>query len=307
LLDLYVQKMAAIVPEGLSGIHIAVDGAHGAAFEIGPKIFETLGAKVTTVCCEPDGMNINEEGGATKPERVQNFTKEVGADLGVAFDGDADRAIFADRTGMLINGDRTLAIYAQHKMATGELNPPAIVGTVMSNGGFERFLKDLGIELHRTPVGDKYVSRKLREIGGKAGGEQSGHLIFPEISTTGDGIATALVLLKVLRSSNKPLEELANNYDPWPQLLLNVMVEHRDTWDSKPTVRRALDDAQKELEGRGRIVARASGTQPMIRIMIEAECYDLRDKLADCILDAMQKDLGATLHSRVDLTHALGD
>ncbi|MFN7172962.1 MAG: phosphoglucosamine mutase, partial [Fimbriimonadaceae bacterium] len=279
----------------------------GAAFEIAPKIFESLGARVTTVCCEPDGMNINEEGGATKPERVQNLTKETGADFGVAFDGDADRAIFADRTGLLINGDRTLAIYAQYGLASGELNPPAIVGTVMSNGGFERFLQDLGIELHRTPVGDKYVSRKLREIGGKAGGEQSGHLIFPEISATGDGIATALMLLKVLRSSNQPLEVLANSYDAWPQLLLNVTVEQRDNWDSRPTVRRALDDAEQELEGRGRIVARASGTQPMIRIMVEAECYDLRDRLADSILDAMEKELGATLYSRVDLTHALGD
>ena len=191
------------MPERLDGMKVAVDAAHGAAFELGPLILRRLGAEVFQIGAHPDGMNINAEGGATKPESVQEFTKAVGADIGVAFDGDADRAVFSDEKGRLINGDRTMGIWAAHYQKCGVLNPPTIVGTVMSNGGFAAYVDRLGIQLERTPVGDKYVAQKIQETGALVGGEQSGHVIFPRQGPTGDGLVTMLELLRVLKREER--------------------------------------------------------------------------------------------------------
>jgi len=305
--EAYLDFLVGLVPEGLYGMKVAVDAAHGAAFELGPMVLERLGAQVIAAGVQPNGDNINSEGGATKPDSVQRLTVDSGADIGVAFDGDADRAVFSDERGRLINGDRTIGIWSAHWQNQGKLNPPVVVGTVMSNGGFEKYLQSRNISLERAPVGDKYVAQRISATGALVGGEQSGHIIFPQHGPTGDGLVTMLELLRTIRREARPASEFYEDYESWPQLLVNVSIREREGWDQKPNVRRALDEAEQELTGKGRLVVRPSGTQPMIRVMVEADEYPLRDRVAETILAAMAQDLGGSVYSRVDLTHALGD
>ncbi|HVL40290.1 MAG TPA: phosphoglucosamine mutase [Fimbriimonadaceae bacterium] len=301
----YEEFLVSLVPERLEGMKVALDAAHGAAYAIAPAVLKRLGATVFLTGTSPNGMNINAEGGATKPERVQAFTKSTGADVGVAFDGDADRAVFSDEEGHLINGDRTIAIWSAHWKA--ELEPRVVVGTVMSNGGFEQYLRQREIELLRTPVGDKHVARRLAETGAKIGGEQSGHIIFPERGPTGDGLVTMLEVLRVLKREGRAASSFYREFENWPQLLVNIGVQSRDGWDQGPLVSRALQLAEAKLLGRGRLVARASGTQPMVRIMVEADEAGLRDEVAATIVGAMKEEVGGQVTGQVDLTHALGD
>jgi phosphoglucosamine mutase len=305
--EAYVEYLNSLLPEGLDGMRIAVDAAHGAAFEVAPEAFVRLGAKVFVVGAEPDGLNINAEGGATKPDTICRFTVDCGANLGVAFDGDADRAVFSDEKGRLLNGDRTMAMWCAHWQRIGRLNPPIAVGTVMSNGGFERYLKQRGIRLERAPVGDKYVAERMEATGARIGGEQSGHIIFPERGPTGDGLITSIELLRVLKREERPASSFYEDYEPWPQVLINVSVRTQQGWDQGPLVREALDSAAEALAGKGRIVARRSGTQPMIRLMVEADEYSVRDAVAQAILNAMKTELDGEVYSEVDLTYALGD
>lgn len=307
VIEAYLSHLEALVPERLDGLRIAVDAAHGAAYRLAPEILVRLGAEVFVTGAEPDGMNINEYGGATKPQTIQDFTVESGADIGVAFDGDADRAVFSDEKGRLINGDRTMGIWSAHWQVCGELDPSVVVGTVMSNGGFESYLQRKGIVLERAAVGDKYVAAKIGETKAKVGGEQSGHLIFPRIGPTGDGLATMLELLRVIRREGRPASAFYDDYEPWPQVLINVTVASKDTWDDGPRVNEALDGAFRALDGRGRINVRASGTQPMIRVMVEADDWTLRDQVAESVVAALSEESGGTIYSRVDLTYALGD
>ncbi len=303
----YLEFLAAIVPGGLSGMKVAVDGAHGAAYELGPEILRRLGAEVFVTGDKPDGMNINRDGGATKPEKIQKLTVDSGADVGVAFDGDADRAVFSDEKGRLINGDRTIGIWAAHEKRAGRLDPAVAVGTIMSNGGFEAFLAREGVTLERTPVGDKYVAQRITDTRARIGGEQSGHIIFPEHGPTGDGLATMLELLRVLKAEGRPASAFYDDYEPWPQLLVNIEVDDRTTWNKGSAVIEALESAETALFGRGRLNVRPSGTQPMLRIMVEADAYDLRDEVAGKIVDVLGAEAGGKVYSRVDLTHALGD
>ena len=304
-IDAYMDLLESVVPERLDGMLVAVDAAHGAAFELGPKILERLGAKIVAIGVEPDGMNINAVGGATKPEIVQKLTKEIGATVGVAFDGDADRAVFSDEQGRLINGDRTIGIWAAHYQQAGELNPPTVVGTVMSNGGFAAYMDKLGIKLERTPVGDKYVAQKIQETSALVGGEQSGHIIYPRRGPTGDGLVPMLELFRVLKSEGRPASSFYDDYEPWPQVMINVGVESTAGWQDK--VASEIAEGEAELAGRGRIVVRPSGTQPVIRVMVEADEYALRDRVADRIVAAMEREMAGEVHGRVDLTYALGD
>ena len=301
----YVQMLEDVVPERLDGMKIAMDAANGAAYELGPLILKRLGAEVHLVGAEPDGMNINAEGGATKPATIQDLTQTVGAEIGVAFDGDADRAVFSDEKGRLINGDRTIGIWAAHYQKSNELNPPTVVGTVMSNGGFGGYMLSLGITLERTPVGDKYVAQKIQETGALIGGEQSGHIIFPRRGPTGDGLVTMLELLRVLKREGRPSSSFYDDYEPWPQLMINVAVTSTESWKKK--ISAEMEHAETALMGRGRVVVRPSGTQPVIRVMVEADEYELRDRVADHIVDAMVREMGGEAHGRVDLTYALGD
>ena len=304
-MDLYADFLERIVPEGLHGMRVAVDGAHGAAYALAPRLLRSLGAEAIVVGDRPDGMNINADGGATKPETIQTLTRIMSADVGVAFDGDADRAVFSDGQGRLINGDRTLGIWAAHRQAMGRLDPPVVVGTVMSNGGFERYLTEMGIRLERTPVGDKHVSARIREKGALCGGEQSGHLIFPEQQPTGDGLLTMLEFLRTLSVSGRSATSCFDDYRPWPQLLVNVGADSTEGW--KENLRDELEEAETRLIGNGRLLVRPSGTQPMLRIMVEAEDEALRDDITNRLVDAAVAKLGGHVEGRVDLTHALGD
>ncbi len=303
----YMDFLEAIVPERLDGMRIAVDGSNGSAYQVGPEILRRLGAEVITTAVVPDGMNINEECGATSPHRIQILTVESGASIGVAFDGDADRAVFSDDKGELINGDRTLAIWSAHWRKHGKFDPPIVVGTVMSNGGYEQYLIQNGIKLERTDVGDKYVSARMVELGAKAGGEQSGHLIFSERGPTGDGLITALELLRILKREGRPASQLMQDFSNWPQLLVNVTVKDRKGWSDGAQVSDALNEGKNKLGSRGRLNVRPSGTQEMLRVMVEADDAQLRDEVADLIVAAMQSELSGKIYSRVDLTHALGD
>ncbi len=304
-LDEYADFLVGLVPEGLHGMRIALDTAHGAAYALAPHVLRALGAEVIVVGDRPDGLNINADGGATKPDTIQTLTRLMSADVGVAFDGDADRAVFSDGSGRLINGDRTLGIWAAHRQAGGRLDPPVVVGTVMSNGGFERYLSGMGIRLERTPVGDKHVAAKIRQTGALCGGEQSGHLIFPEHQPTGDGLVTALELLRTLAVSGRTSTSCVDDYRAWPQLLVNVGVDSTEGWKEK--LRDRLEDAETRLLGNGRLLVRPSGTQPMLRIMVEAEDEILRDEVTNALVDATLERLCGHVEGRVDLTHALGD
>ncbi|MES1227805.1 MAG: phosphoglucosamine mutase, partial [Armatimonadota bacterium] len=304
---LYSDWLTTLVPERLDGMKIVMDCAHGAAFEVAPTVFRALGAELTIIGDDPNGVNINEEGGATKPSVVQALTQELGADLGISFDGDADRAVFSDSKGRLINGDRTMAIWAQHWRHEGRLDPAIVVGTVMSNMGFENYLKGEGITLERVDVGDKYVSAKLNETGAQVGGEQSGHIIFPESGPTGDGLATALHLARVMKREGKTAAELYDSFDNWPQVLVNVKVANKEGWDSDPAVVSALATANGHMEGNGRINVRASGTQPIVRVMVESSSVTTRDTVAKSVVDALLAARGGEVYSTVDLTHSLGE
>lgn len=301
----YMDLLVSVVPERLDGMHVAVDAAHGAAYELAPEILHRLGADVVLMGASPDGMNINAEGGATKPQTIQDFTKGAGAAVGVAFDGDADRAVFSDDQGRLINGDRTIGIWAAHYQQQGELNPPVVVGTVMSNGGFDSYMTARGITLSRTPVGDKYVAQRISETEALVGGEQSGHIIFPRRGPTGDGLVTMLELLRVLKVEGRPSSSFYDDYEPWPQVMINMAVASKDGWEEK--IRPEISLGEAELAGRGRVLVRPSGTQPVIRVMVEADNYEDRDRVADRIVAAMERELGGHVEGRVDLTFALGD
>lgn len=304
---LYTDWLTTLLPERLDGMRIAMDCAHGAAYENAPDVFRALGAELILVGDEPTGMNINAEGGATKPEVVQALCREHGCDLGISFDGDADRAVFSDSHGRLINGDRTMAIWAEHWKSEGKLEPAIVVGTVMSNTGFEHHMTKSGIELVRVDVGDKYVSAKLNETGGHVGGEQSGHIIFPENGPTGDGLVTALQLARVLKREGKTAAELYDRFENWPQLLVNVKVDRKDGWDTDEAVTAAIANAQSKLEGNGRINVRASGTQPILRVMVESSDEKVCQECSDSVVDALLSSRGGKIYSRVNLATELGE
>lgn len=303
----YMDFLEAIVPERLDGMRLAVDGAHGAAHTLGSQVLRRLGAEVTEVGNAPDGSNINAEGGATKPATIQGFTVASGAAVGLAFDGDADRVVFSDERGRLFNGDRTMGVWCAHWAKEGVLDPKTVVGTVMTNGGFEHYLTQSGVRLERTDVGDKYVSRRMGETGARIGGEQSGHIIFAERGVTGDGLVTALEFLRVLKREGRPASSFFDDFQPWPQLLLNVTVSQREGWSEVPGVREAIAEGEARLAGHGRLNVRPSGTQPMLRVMVEADDERLRDDVADSLFRVLENRLAGTLYGRVDLTHALGD
>lgn len=303
----YMAMLAEIVPEGLGGMRLAVDGANGAAYELGPEVLRRLGAEVVTSGCEPDGMNINLGCGATHPATIQELTRTTNAHLGIAFDGDADRVVFSDSSGRLINGDRTIGAWCAMKAAGGELDPPVAVGTVMSNGGFEAYLDSLGVRLERAAVGDKHVARRMEETGARIGGEQSGHIIFADRGVTGDGLITALEFLRVLRASGGSSTELFDAYEPWPQVLVNVTLPDPKALEASGVFSAAFSDAQHRLAGVGRVNVRPSGTQPMVRVMVEAREVELRDEVAAGLVRLLEEKFAGRIYSRVDLTHSLGE
>ena len=269
------------------GMKIVLDCANGAAFRVAPLVFEELGAHVVKIGVEPDGTNINKDVGSLFPERVARTVVETGADIGIALDGDADRVIVADEKGRILDGDQIMAICALDFLDQGKLPGNLLVATVMSNMALEVFMAEHGGRLLRTPVGDRYVVEAMRAEGAVLGGEQSGHLIFLNHSTTGDGTLAALQLMKIMVQRGKPLSELATLLCPFPQKLVNVPVARKIPFGQAPGIEQATAEAERILHGRGRVLLRYSGTESLARVMVEAEDPALVDSLCAYLVTAV--------------------
>lgn len=276
----------------LEGIKLVLDCANGAAYKVAPTIFSELGAKVITIGVTPDGKNINTDCGSLKPALLREKVLETGADLGIALDGDADRVIFCDKKGELVDGDKIIAICAQEMIANGTLRGNAVVTTLMSNMALEHFIKDKGIEFVRTQVGDRYVVEEMRARNSNLGGEQSGHIIFLDHTTSGDGTLAALQVLGIMKSQEKPLSELAKIIDLYPQVLLNVRVEQKKDISEIPKIEKQIRMNEKRLNGKGRINIRYSGTEPISRVMVEGEDDTLINEIAQELAQTIQNELG---------------
>jgi len=275
----------------LEGLKIVVDCAHGAGHRIAPLVLEELGAEVIPMGNNPDGKNINLKCGAMHPEIVAAAVRKHRAHAGIALDGDADRVIFADEKGKVIDGDHIMAICALDMKARRQLRKNTIVATVMSNMGFEIAMKEANIKLIRTQVGDRYILECMRQKGYNLGGEQSGHLIFLDHTTTGDGILSALQVLAVMKKKGRPLSELAAVMTTLPQVLVNVTVEKRMDLDSVPVIGQAIADAEKKLAGKGRVLVRFSGTQALCRVMIEGPSQKEITGMANELAETIKKNM----------------
>lgn len=276
----------------LDGTKMVVDCANGAAYKLAPELFTRLGAEVDAINASPNGRNINLDCGSLHLERLQKVVSEKRANLGVAFDGDADRALFIDANGKIVDGDATLWILANYLKSRGELPGNKVVATVMSNIGLELALREQGIELVRTDVGDKYVLDELLRCGANLGGEQSGHIIFPRISLAGDGMITTICLLRALREERQTLDRLAAGFQRYPQLLVNIRVREKVPFEKLPAVQRLTQTIEAQLHGRGRLLLRYSGTEPLARIMLEGEDAVEIKAAADQLADSIKCEIG---------------
>ncbi|MGB8525119.1 MAG: phosphoglucosamine mutase [Candidatus Acidiferrales bacterium] len=292
--DDYLAGLAqAILPDAkLAGMKIVLDCANGAASDLAPRLFHSLGADVVAMNHTPDGKNINANCGSLHPESMQKQVVECGAALGVAFDGDADRAIFASATGKLVDGDGVLFVVARYLKSAGKLKGDVVVGTTMANLGLERGLENAGLKLVRTAVGDRYVLEEMRRIGANFGGEQSGHILFLDDATTGDGMLTALKLASIISIAG-PLDSLAADLKIFPQKIVNVRVRSKPPLDSLPQVARLLREAEKALGNSGRVVLRYSGTEPLARVMVEAERDEDVRRWTESLADTLRSLIGA--------------
>ncbi|NNF16342.1 MAG: phosphoglucosamine mutase [Gammaproteobacteria bacterium] len=270
--DRYLAFCKQSFPESLdlSGMRIVIDGANGATYKIAPRVFSDLGADVITIGCSPNGKNINDGCGSTCPALLQSTVTALGADLGVAFDGDGDRVAMVDAQGQLVDGDQLVYVIAMDRKEANELTGP-VVGTVMSNLGLEKAFQKEGIEFLRAPVGDRHVMSALTANGGVIGGETSGHIICLDRTTTGDGIIGALQVLAAVRKSGKPLHSLCTGMTRYPQKMINVRMAKRIDIDNVPAIGEAVERAEHNLSDRGRVVLRPSGTEPVVRVMVEGE------------------------------------
>lgn len=285
----FVASLATVPP---SGLRVVVDCAYGAAYAAAPLVWERLGATVIPINAEADGRRINVDCGSTSPEVVRRAVLEHGADLGFAHDGDADRVIAVDETGRIVDGDAIMGLCALHLAGTGRLPGMAVVATVMSNLGLEVALRRAGVALERTKVGDRYVLERMREVGVPLGGEQSGHVIFLDHVTTGDGLVTAVQVANVMMESGRRLSELAAPIQRFPQVLKNVRVAARDGVGAHPAVQAAVGEAERRLGARGRVLVRPSGTEPVVRVMVEAEDGDEAEALAAHLAEVIGQAVG---------------
>lgn len=276
----------------LEGLKIVLDCANGAAYRVSPIVFEELGADLITIGVKPDGKNINTECGSLNPELLKQKVKETGADLGIALDGDADRVIFCDETGDIVDGDKIMAICAEEMIKSKRLLKNTVVATVMSNMSLEAFICDNGGELIRTAVGDRYVVEEMRARGCNFGGEKSGHIIFLDHTTTGDGTLAALQVLAIMKRKEKRLSELAKIIDLFPQLLLNVRVKEKKSFKAIEGLSNLLVLSERNLKNRGRINLRYSGTEPLVRIMVEGEDESLIREIAEEIASLIERNIG---------------
>jgi phosphoglucosamine mutase len=284
----YIEFAKRTLPRGLSldGMRVVLDCAHGAAYKVAPEALWELGAEVFTIGNDPDGFNINKECGSTAPEALIGKIKELRADVGIALDGDADRVIVADERGHIVDGDQLMGVVAKSWREDSRLSQPGIVATIMSNLGLERYLNGIGLRLARTPVGDRYVLDYMREHGYNLGGEQSGHIIMSDYTTTGDGLVAALHLLAVVKRTERPVSEVCHCFEPLPQILRNVRYKLGEPL-SEQNVVTAIESGRGRLGNKGRLVIRPSGTEPVIRVMGEGDDRELVERVVNDIVEAL--------------------
>lgn len=289
-----VHAKAAFNPSySLEGLRIVVDGANGAAYKLAPLVFEELGAEVIVLGNQPNGTNINKSCGALHPQSCAEHVVKYRADLGVCVDGDADRVVMVDSTGDVIDGDKLIGLCARFLHDTNQLGArPEVVGTVMSNFGLEIYLQKLGLQFHRTQVGDRYIVEHMRSSGALFGGEPSGHLVFKGHSTTGDGILAALKIIECMKYYGKGLKQLADEVVLYPQLLLNVPTKRKTPFEDVPAIAAAMKSAEANLKGSGRILLRYSGTEALARVMVEGQDESMVQKVAHQLKDVVVKELG---------------
>ena len=291
-LERYRDHLAEAAGDALRGLRIGLDCANGSASTIAPGLFASLGAVTTVINADPDGSNINLESGSTQPHALQRLVSDGELDMGFAFDGDADRLIAVDHTGELVDGDGVMGICALRMLREGTLRNRLLVATVMSNAGLQRTIEAAGGRMLRTPVGDRHVLEAMERADASLGGEQSGHVIFRDRATTGDGMLTAIELVKAVRAEGGPtLAELAARIPRLPQVMINSAVRHKDSWELDPTFAAAVTDAEARLGSRGRILVRPSGTEPWLRIMVEGEQLDEITEIAHALDDLAQARL----------------
>jgi phosphoglucosamine mutase len=286
--DRYIEYAKRTLPKSLllDGVRVVIDCANGAAYKVAPAALWELGAEVFSVGVDPDGFNINKDCGSTAPEALSRKVREMRADIGIALDGDADRVAIVDEKGRLVDGDQLLAVIAESWKEDGRLAKPGVVATVMSNLGLERHLGQFGLTLVRTPVGDRYVLEHMRESGYNLGGEPSGHIIMSDYSTTGDGFVAALQVLAVIKKQARPVSEVCHRFEAMPQVLKNVRYRSGAPLEDLK-VKSAIEQAVQRLDGHGRLVIRASGTEPVIRVMGEGEDKLFIEEVVDGIVDAL--------------------
>ena len=289
----YRDHLLASVNGDFSGMKIVVDTANGSAYRIAKDVFLALGAEVVLINDAPNGTNINVRCGSTHPEILTKVVVGYEADLGLAYDGDADRLIAVDRHGNIIDGDKIIATLAMGMKKKGELKENKVVTTVMSNMGFENYLKENGIELLRANVGDRYVLEKMIEHNVAIGGEQSGHIILLQYATTGDGVLTSLKLVEALRDEKKYLDEMIGDIKDWPQKLVNVVVDNnkKNIWNKNKNITDFIAQKEKEMEGLGRVLVRTSGTEPLVRVMVEGKEMNMVEKVVNEIAEVVKKEL----------------
>lgn len=285
----YIQHIKQSIPGDLSDIKIALDCANGATTGVAPFIFGDLEADIETIGCQPNGININDNVGSTKIKTISEFVKENNVDVGFAFDGDGDRVLAVDAKGHVVDGDKIMFILAKHLKEQGELKDNMVVSTVMSNIGFYKAIEENGLQSVKTAVGDRYVVEEMKKNDYSLGGEQSGHIVLMNYATTGDGILTAVKLADIIKTSGKSLEELASEVNIYPQKLVNIKVVDKKTAMEDSEILAECEKVEKELEGNGRILLRASGTENLIRVMVEASSDELTDKYCEQVAKIVRK------------------
>ncbi|MEY8749220.1 phosphoglucosamine mutase [Alkalicoccobacillus gibsonii] len=288
----YIQFLKQTVEDDFSGIHVALDCANGAASALARHVFADLDADISAMGSTPNGVNINEGCGSTHPEGLAEFLLEKEADIGLAFDGDADRLIAVDEKGQIVDGDKIMYICAKYFKEQGRLNNSTVVTTVMSNLGFYKALEEAGIDTKQTGVGDRYVMEEMRKGSFNLGGEQSGHIIFLDYITTGDGILSALQLVNIMKMTGKTLSELAEPMQVFPQQLVNIRVTDKHAVEENTLVKEAIEKVEAEMNGNGRVLVRPSGTEPLVRVMVEAETEEKCTKFVEDIAAVVRAEMG---------------
>ncbi|KRN89995.1 phosphoglucosamine mutase [Ligilactobacillus ceti] len=290
----YTQFLEQTIPDDLHGIKVAIDGANGATSALISRLFADLGADFLTMATNPDGLNINEGVGSTHPEAVAKFVVENEAQVGVAFDGDGDRCIMVDENGTIVDGDKLMFICGKYMNERGRLKKDTIVTTVMSNIGLYKAMEANELETVKTKVGDRYVVEEMRKNGYNLGGEQSGHVVFLDFNTTGDGMLTALQVLNVMKQTGKAMSELANEVQTYPQELVNVRVTDKQAALNDPEILQVIADVEAKMQGEGRVLVRPSGTEDLLRVMAEAKTEELVHQYVQEIVDVVQARMGIT-------------